>query len=404
MSDTAADPGAAPRGGGGAAGPQAVWPVPGYLDAASGEPLHPMARQALLQAVDAGWADPARLYREARRARLLLDAARAAVAGVLGARPDEVAFTSSGTAAVHAGVLGTLLGRARVSDRLVVSAVEHSCVLRAADRHAAAGGRLEIVGVDATGAVDPAAYVAACARPEPAALAALQVGNHEVGTLQPVDAVAADLALLGVPLLVDAAAAVGRVALPTRWDVLAASAHKWGGPAGVGVLAVRTGVRWRSPYPDDERESGRVPGFPAVPLAVAAAAALEAVARDREREAVRLAALVDRIRAAVPATVPDVEVVGDPVRRLPHVVTFSCLYVDGETLVGELDRLGLAVSSGSACASDTRRPSHVLAAMGALTQGNVRVSLPFGAAEADVDRLLAELPAAVARARAALPA
>ena len=126
---------------------------------------------------------------------------------------------------------------------------------------------------------------------------------------------------------------------------------------------------------------------------------------ERERAAVapRLAGLVDRIRAVVPATVPDAVVVGDPVGRVPHVVTFSCLYVDGEALVHELDAAGVAVGSGSACTSGTGEPSHVLAAMGALTQGNVRVSLPVGIdparTEAAVDRLLAVLPGAVERVR-----
>lgn len=375
-------------------------PPAGFLDAASGQPLHPAARAALDQALDAGWADPARLYREGRRARQLLDAARESVAAALGARPDEVSFTGSGTQAVAAGLAGLVRGRARVSRRVVTGAVEHSSVLRSADLAAESGAEVVTVGVDRHGRVDPADMVAACTGPQAAAVACLQAGNHEVGTLQPVEEVAAGLAGAGVPLLVDASAAAGRVATPAGWGVLAASAHKWGGPAGVGVLAVRTGVRWRSPGPVDEREGGRVPGFPAVPLAVAAAAALEAVERDRAAESARLAALVDRVRAGVSARVPDVEVLGDPVRRLPHIVTFSCLYVDGEALVLDLDRRGLAVSSGSACASDTRRPSHVLAAMGALTQGNVRVSLPVGCAEDDVDRLLAELPDAVARVRA----
>ncbi|NEA22077.1 cysteine desulfurase family protein, partial [Actinomadura bangladeshensis] len=202
-----------------------------------------------------------------------------------------------------------------------------------------------------------------------------------------------------VPLFVDAAQSLGRADVPGGWSFLAGSAHKWGGPAGVGVLAVRKGTRWRSPLPDDEREGRRVPGFENVPSIVAAAAALEAYRADMAADAPRLSALVDRIRAEVPRSVPDVEVVGDPVRRLPHLVTFSCLYVEGEALLTELDRLGFAVSSGSSCTADTLRPSHVLEAMGVLTHGNVRVSLPRGADAAQVDRFLAVLPGAVERLR-----
>ena len=205
---------------------------------------------------------------------------------------------------------------------------------------------------------------------------------------------------------VDAAMSAGRVPLPGGWSLLTASAHKWGGPAGVGVLVVRTGTRWVSPLP-----AGAGAGSGS---AASAACPASRTCRRWWRPPRRCArwprsaaeppgcrALVDRIRATVAATVPDVEVVGDPVRRLPHLVTFSCLYVDGEALLHELDRHGFAVSSGSSCTSDTLTPSHVLAAMGVLTHGNVRVSLPRGTADADVDRFLAVLPGVVADLRRA---
>lgn len=368
-----------------------------YFDAASTEPLHPAARTALLGALEAGWADPARLYGTARSTRMLMDRARARVAGVLGARPDEVSFTSSGTQAVHLAVLGGLQARRRTGRHLVVSGVEHSSVLHAAELHEHDGGEVTVVGVDRDGRVDPAAFAAAL-RPG-TALACLQSANHEVGTLQPVAEVAALCREARVPLFVDAAQSLGRVDVPDGWSSLAGSAHKWGGPAGVGVLAIRKGTRWRSPLPADEREGRRVPGFENVPAVVAAAAALEACRADMADEAPRLSALVDRIRAEVPRTVPDVEVVGDPARRLPHLITFSCLYVEGEALLTELDRLGFAVSSGSSCTADTLRPSHVLEAMGVITHGNVRVSLPRGVDSADVDRFLTVLPGIVAHLR-----
>ncbi|MBW8480838.1 cysteine desulfurase family protein [Actinomadura parmotrematis] len=368
-----------------------------YFDAASTEPLHPAARAELLAALDGAWADPARLYGAARAARMQLDRARARVAGVLGVRPDEVAFTSSGTQAVHLAVLGGAAARRRAGRHLVVSAVEHSSVLHAAELHERDGGEVTAVGVDVHGRVDPAAFAAAL-RPD-TALACLQSANHEVGTVQPVAEVAEACRAAGVPLLVDAAQSAGRADVPAGWSFLAASAHKWGGPPGVGVLVVRKGVRWRSPLPKDERGGRRVPGFENVPGAVAAAAALEAHRAEAADDGPRLAALVDRIRTEVPRLVPDVQVVGDPVRRLPHLVTFSCLYVAGEALLAELDRLGFAVSSGSSCTADTLRPSHVLEAMGVITHGNVRVSLPRGTGAADVERFLEVLPDAVARLR-----
>jgi cysteine desulfurase len=372
--------------------------VDGYFDAASTEPLHPAAREVLLAALDDGWADPARLYGGARRARLLLDNAREVVASLVGARTDEVSFTTSGTQAVHLAVLGATLGRRRVGNRLVVSAVEHSSVLFAAETHQRAGGDVTHVPVDRAGRVD--ADVFADLLTDDTALACLQAANHEVGTVQPVDDVAASCAARGIPLLVDAAQVVGRLPVPKPWTLLAASAHKWGGPAGVGVLAIRRGTRWRLPTPHDERGSGRVPGFENVPAALAAAAALRARSEEAETLAVTHHDLIERIRAQVPLLVPDVEVVGHPTERLPHLMTFSCLYVDGEALLTELDREGFAVSSGSSCTASTLRPSHVLAAMGVLTHGNVRVSLTRTTSSAEVDRFLDVLPGVVERVRA----
>ncbi|MBW5424981.1 aminotransferase class V-fold PLP-dependent enzyme, partial [Streptomyces sp. BG9H] len=189
-----------------------------------------------------------------------------------------------------------------------------------------------------------------------------------------------------------------------EWSLLTGSAHKWGGPAGVGLLVVRKGVRFAAQGPVDERESGRAAGFENIPAIVAAAASLRAVRAEAEAEGARLRELTERIRARVPGSVPDVEVVGDPVRRLPHLVTFSCLYVDGETLLHELDRAGFSVSSGSSCTSSTLTPSHVLRAMGVLSEGNVRVSLPAGTEAAEVERFLDVLPGAVREVREKLGA
>ncbi|MGA5728371.1 cysteine desulfurase/sulfurtransferase TusA family protein [Streptomyces seoulensis] len=373
-----------------------------FFDVASGGALHPVARQALLASLDEGWADPGRLYREGRRARMLLDAAREAAAEAVGCRADEVVFTSSGTRAVQDGVAGALAGRRRVGRHLIVSAVEHSSVLHSAEAFEAAGGAVTRVGVSRTGAVDSSAYAEAL-RPD-TALACLQSANHEVGTVQPVAEVAGACRAAGVPLLVDAAQSLGWGPVPEGWSLLTASAHKWGGPSGVGLLVVRKGVRFAAQGPGEERESGRVSGFGNIPAIVASVAALRAVRAEADAEAVRLRALTERIRARVPQLVPDVEVVGDPERRLPGIVTFSCLYVDGEVLLTELDRAGFSVSSGSSCTSGTLTPSHVLRAMGVLSEGNVRVSLPPGVASEEVDRFLEVLPGVVAGVRSQLGA
>lgn len=360
------------------------------LDTASSEALHPAAREVLLAALDQGYADPRRLHQPGRSARLLLDNARAVVAESLDVRSDEVSFTGSGTEAVHRGLLGLVRGSRR-GPRVVHSAVEHAAV-----RHAArwVGTPIEVA-CDRAGQVHGTDLVAGAAASD-VGVVALQTANHEVGTLQPVG----EFELPSdIPLFTDACASMGRLPLPGGWAAAAGSAHKWGGPAGVGVLLVRKGARWRNPFPGDDRIDERVAGFENVPAALAAAAALQAVVAERDAVNARQHTLVDRIRTAV-AAIPDTEVVGDPDHRLPHLVTFSFLYVDGEALVHALDRHGFGVASGSACAATTLEPSAVLAAMGVLTHGNVRLSLGRDTTEADIDRLLAVLPHVVRALRA----
>lgn len=352
----------------------------GYFDSATAAPLHPVAREAIRAAEDVGWADPGKLYPVARQSRQLLDASLDVLADALGARPDELRITSGGTEAAHLAINGV-----QRPGPVVLSAVEHSAVLKAA------GSRAHRVAVDSVGRVDTEAFATAV-RTTGAAVAALQSANHEVGTTQPVADVAEACRAAGVPLYVDAAQSIGRQAVPAGWSLLSASARKWGGPAGVGVLAVRKGTRWADPRPTAPPVN--------VALVVGAAAAVRAVIAESAAVSARLTALVDEVRAAVRASVPDVEIVGDPVDRLPHIVTFSCLYVDGEALLHALAREGFAVSSGSACTADTLEPSHVLAAMGVLTHGNVRLSFHPGTTGAEVDRFLAVLPGVVARLRA----
>jgi cysteine desulfurase len=367
-------------------------PPAGFLDAASGQPLNPAAHDAWGAAAEAGWADPRRLYREGRRAALLHEAAREAVAGILGVHPDEVALVADG---VLPWVIRSLLTRRAGSGHLVCSAVEHSSVLAEADLHADRGGRAEIVGVDRFARIDLPAYSSAvrnCSG-QPDALAVLQAANHEVGTRQPVAAVAAACSEAGVPLLIDATTTLGREPAHQGWSALVGRAATWGGPPGVGVVVIR---RHLHAPPLDLPSAG-------LPAALAAARGLEWADERRAADASRARTLTDRIRQRVAVDVPDVALLGDD-DRVDYLTAFSCLFVDGEALVHELDRRGFAISSGSSCVSDLRRPSHVLTAMGVLTQGNVRVSLPFGVSDGTVDDFLTCLPDVVAGIRAMLRA
>ncbi|MEW1953272.1 aminotransferase class V-fold PLP-dependent enzyme [Terrabacter sp. NPDC080008] len=375
------------------------------LDAAAG-PLHPVARETLRAAVEVGWADPDRLHAEGRRARALLDRSREVLAAGLGVRPAEVSFLPSGPAALARAVDGLAYAGRRRGARTVASAVEHSAVLVPARARAAAAddrSLLDEVAVDGAGRVDLGAWRDAVAAPG-TVVAALQSANGEVGTRQPLGA-ARDLAAAhGVPLVVDAMAGLGRDDVPVDWDVLVGDARSWGGPP-LGLLVVREGVRWQWADARADVEHGRAEVTPWVPLALAAAEAWQQSASTRSEDERTTRSLVARIRAAA-AEVPDTEVVGDPEDRLPHVVTFSSLYVDGEAVVGAFDRAGFAVASGSACTSSTLEPSHVLAAMGVLTHGNVRVTLPLPAASPavadDVEAFTAALAPTVAAVRAEL--
>jgi cysteine desulfurase len=381
-------------------------PPAGLLDAAA-TPLAPAAAAALASAWERGWADPRRLHRHGRQAARLLDEARAQLAEGLGVRPDEVTFTPGGPAALRLAQEGLRYAGRRRGARLVASAVEHSAILTSGRHVAAMAGTPELIAevpVDRWGRVDVDAWASAVAAPG-AAFAALQSANGEVGTRQPLPEAREICRRHGIPLLVDATASLGRDPVPTDFDVLAGDARSWGGPPGLGVLVVRTGVRWRRDAPPSELEHGRSDIEPVIPLAVSAAAAWAETSTGRAADAAAARDLVARIRSAA-STIPETEVAGDPEDRLPHIVTFSALLADGEALVTELDRRGYAVSSGSACTSSTLEPSHVLAAMGVLTHGNVRVTLPLATVapdrESTVTGFCAVLPDAIAAVRAQL--
>jgi cysteine desulfurase len=362
-----------------------------YLDAASTTPLHPRARAALLEALD-GFGDPSRLYGRGRRARMLLDRSREQLAAAVGAAPEELVLTSGGTEAANLAVTG-LARAARRRRHLVVSAVEHTSVLAPARALAGQGFEVTEVGVGTTGRVDPDELAAAVR--DDTLLVCLQHANHEVGTIQPVRQAAALAHERGALLLVDACQTVGRLPVDMAElgaDLLVASGHKAYGPP------VSGRARLRPVLVGDERERRRRAGMENLPGVAAMAAAVTARVVEAPAERDHMAALSRRLLAGL-AEIPEVVVHGDPTWRLPHLVAFSVLYIEGEALLLLLDGEGIAVHSGSSCTADTQEPSHVLAAMGAITHGSVRVSFLADATEADVDRLLEVLPAAVADLR-----
>lgn len=377
---------------------QRPWAEPpeGYLDAVGGQPLLPAASRAWGAASDQAWSDPARLHHPGRRAGLVLDAARSSMATSLGVDRGEVFWTPSGPAAVAVAVQG-LVARARSagsSTRVVASAVESLAVLSPLR---GLGVEIDLVHVDAFGRIDLDDLDRALDLP--CALVAVQVANPEVGTRQPLAEVHSRTRATGVPLLAHAVQVIGRGPVPTDWDVLAASARDWAGPAGAGVLAVRRGLHWA---PEEAPDRGWVGGFPDIPAAAAAATALEQVLPHAEVEARRAFAMTARIREALDEPAWETTVTGDSSERLPHIVTFTCSGVVGEAVVGALSRQGISVASGSACTSDIRMPSQVLAAMGLAADASIRVSLPLGCSDSTVEAFLADLPDAIAEARGSL--
>jgi len=353
----------------------------------SDQPLHPKARQVLLAAFDAGWADPRRRSKDAAQARGLVQGAKESLAAGLGIRSDELFLVGEGSLAPVLALEGALASR---SGTLVTSQVERAEILMIA---ASRPGSITI-SVDQAARIDLAELAGALE--SGAGVLSLQAANGEVGTRQPLVEASELATLRGVPLHIDLGLAAGRTKLPENWSYLSADAKSWAGPTGLGIYAIKTGARWR--YPWATTQERHEVGSYSIPLALAAAAALEGWQEDERNESERIRSFIALIRQAA-AAVPDVEVVGDPFDRLSNILTFSALYCDGESLVEEFAKEGFVVGSGSACTSDQLQPSHVLAAMGALTHGNVRIHLPHFVTDEQIQRFCNLIPIAIENVR-----
>jgi cysteine desulfurase len=365
-------------------------PLGHYLDHASTSPLRPEARAAMLAALDAPLADPSRIHEPGMTARVALEQAREVVASCLGARPREVVFTSGASESIASVCWGV----AERGSSQVLAAVEHSAVRLAAEQH----GEPVVVGCDRTGRVDLGELLAAV--DDRTAVVHLQWGNHEVGTVQPVAEVVGACRERGVLSHVDAAQAAGRVPLDfgaLGADLASISGHKVGGPAGIGVLLVRRGLRIRPLVVGGEQERARRAGFENVLGAVGLAAALSSI--DVDAESAAQARLADGLRAALEA-VDGVELFGHPTERLPHLVCAGITDIEPQAVLLGLDRRRIRAHSGSACASEGLEPSPVLEAMGVDAHRSLRVSVGWSTSDADVAAFAAALPEVIAELRA----
>jgi cysteine desulfurase len=364
-----------------------------YLDHASTSPLRPEARAALVEHLDRA-GDPARIHAEGLAARVAVEEARQHVAELIGARPREVVFTGGATEAIAAACWGA----AARGTHQVVPAVEHSAVRLAAERH----GDVARVRVDGRGRV-AAEDVLAAVRPD-TALVHVQWGNHEVGTVQPVAEVVAACRERGVLVHVDAAQAVGHVDVDFRAlgaDLMSISAHKFGGPTGVGALVVRQGLRLPPLLVGGDQERARRAGLENV-AAIAGLGALCGVLSDGAvaADGAEQRRLTQRILDGVADDALGLVQYGDPVDRVPHIVCFGVEGVEPQAVLLGLDRAGIAAHSGSACSSEALEPSPVLEAMGVDAHHSLRLSVGWSTTDADIDHVLAALPTVLADLRA----
>ncbi len=375
-----------------------------YLDHASTSLLRPEAAQAMsswLGGRSAG--DPGRVHAEGHAVRDTIERAREAVALLLGTTANRVVFTSGGTEAANAAIFAA--GQARSGAPMICADIEHSCVREAARRH----GAVLLLEVDPTGRID-LDHLQALLGADPAnrpALVNCQWCNHEVGTLQPVAEVVECCRSAGVPVHLDAAAAAGHV--PVELDALGAdlvslSAHKLGGPTGIGALVVRRGLRLEPFIVGGAQERARRGGLEnligIVGFGAAAAALGEPGRLEHEQAAARrlTSALVEAA-----TSVDDVVVLGDTIRRAPHIVNVAVGGVLAEAVLLGLDRSGVAAHSGSACSSESIEPSPVLAAMGVDPDRSLRLSVGWSTTEADVKAFAAAFTPVVEQLRALGP-
>lgn len=379
-------------------------PDPIYLDHASTTPVRDEVLEAMQPFFGARFGNPSSVHRWGREARTALDEAHERVARCLGASADEVVFTSCGTEADNMALLGVWRARRGEGRSAVVTTpIEHKAVLAAAHQAAKEGGEERLLAMSTDGLVDDASFDALV--DDTVAICSVMWVNNEIGVLQPVSALAARARTRGVVFHTDAVQAFGKVLIDARttpFDVLSISGHKIGAPKGIGALYVRRGTPIEPLMFGGTQDRGRRPGTENVAMAVGLARAAELAVAEREQEWTTLAALRDRLEAALLERIPDAVIHGRGAPRAPHILNISVPGTDSESLLMALDLRGIACSAGSACQSGSVSPSHVLAAIGVppdLATSAIRMSLGCLSTGACVDRVADVFPMLVEKAR-----
>lgn len=376
-----------------------------YFDYNATTPVAPDVADAMARATRDLFGNPSSVHHFGQQAKAALDEARSAVAALLGAEPSEVVFTGGGTEADNFAIRGLAEALEPTGRRhLIASAIEHEAVLNTLKALGRRGWRTTLLPVGATGIVHP--DVLREALTDDTALVSVMHANNEIGTVQPIEALAALAHERGALFHTDAVQSTGKIPVHVGRlgvDLLAISAHKFNGPKGVGALWIKRGTRMLPLLTGGKHERNRRAGTENVPGLVGMGVAATAAAAKLAGEGVRVAALRDRLEAGILQHVGGTAVNGAADPRVPNTTNISFDRVEAESLLIALDLEGIAVSTGSACSSGTLEPSHVLRAMGLpahRAQNSLRFSLGQFSTDAEVDRVLDALPGLVEKLRA----
>ena len=380
-----------------------------YMDHAATTPVSREAAAAMLPYLTDSFGNASSLYMLAQDARRALDEARDRCAAVLNCRVGEIVFTSGGTESDNAALLGAALALRDTGTHVITSAIEHHAVLHACELLQTLGFRVTYAPVDRTGRIDPEA-VAALVTPE-TTVVSVMLANNEIGTLQPVADIARRVreraGALGASVVVhtDAVQAPGWLSLDVNTlgvDMLSLSAHKFGGPKGVGLLYIRRNTPFVPTQVGGAQERERRAGTENVAGIVGMSVALEQAEAARREEHSKVGALRDRLIAAIQERIPDARLNGHPTERLPNNVNFCFAGVEGEPVLLGLDLAGVAASSGSACTAGSLEPSHVLLALGLhpdVARSSLRLTLGADNTEEEVDYVVEALAGLVEKLR-----
>ncbi len=352
------------------------------FDSLTSGPLEPSAKKALTSLPDYAYFDSTKLYHESRSARMLLDSARASIAAILKVESEEVSFIPSGNAGLDLIISGLL--NATTTKKVISSSVEQKAIIERLKSFDST-----LISVNNQARINEKEFIEKLESIKPS-LAILQFSNHEVGTQQPIHPIYKKCQELNIPLFVDASMTAGLVNVGNDWDVLLLKPSSWGAPIGLDVLVVKKNIKFKSILLDDGRENHKFSSNIFIPQAVAIGASLEALNQKRGETAKSLSILIKDLREAL-EKIKNIIVLGDPVARLPHVLSFLIENVDGEFIAQNLSKKGFAVSSGSSCTPDAIKPSHVLSEMGYPNQAHIRVSLSFNTTKEDIDDFVVAL-------------